>query len=98
MAANAGLDPDLDEAMRSRNLRRRRAVESLVQRIGKAQNPAVAPAELVNTLDVLLNFSTFNGIAGPARTPKAVVPHMRQMIRSVLGLPTKRATPRKGKG
>jgi hypothetical protein len=49
--------------------------------------PAVSPAELVNVLDVLLNFSTFNGVAGPKRTPKAVVPHMQRMIRGVLGLP-----------
>jgi AcrR family transcriptional regulator len=96
MAGAAGLDPDLDEAMRSRNLRRRRVVETLVQRLGEDCQPAVAPAELVNTLDVLLNFTTFNGIAGPARTPKAVVPHMRRMIRSVLGLPaTKAARPRR---
>jgi hypothetical protein len=72
--------------MRSRNLRRRRVVETLVQRLSEDHQPAVAPAELVNTLDVLLNFTTFNGIAGPTRTPKAVIPHMRRMIRSVLGL------------
>jgi len=91
LAAVAGLDPDLDEAMRSRNLRRRRAVETLVQRIDKSHRPAVAASELVNTLDVLLNFSTFNAIAGPDRTPKDVVPHMRRMIRGVLGLPKRKA-------
>ena len=87
LAAAAGLDPDLDEAMRSRNLRRRRAVETLVQRIGHDHEPGVAASELVHTLDVMLNFTTFNAIAGPDRTPKAVVPHMRRMIRGVLGLP-----------
>jgi AcrR family transcriptional regulator len=87
MAAAAGVDPDLDEAMRTRNLRRRRAIEALVQRAAPAYQAAVAPSELVNTLDVLLSFSTFDAIAGKARTPKAVVPHMRRMIRGVLGLP-----------
>jgi AcrR family transcriptional regulator len=95
MAAAAGADPDLDEAIRTRNLRRRRAVETLVQRIAADHDPAVAPAELVNTLDVLLNFGTFNGIAGPSRTPKAIVPHMRRMIRGVLGLPPQSPKARK---
>jgi hypothetical protein len=95
MAGAAGLDPDLDEAMRSRNLRRRRVVETLVQRLSEDHQPAVAPAELVNTLDVLLNFTTFNGIAGPTRTPKAVIPHMRRMIRSVLGLAAPKAARRR---
>jgi AcrR family transcriptional regulator len=88
MAAAAGTDPDLAEVIRTKNLRRRRAVETLVQRIPDGHKPAVNAKELVNTLDVLLNFSTFNGIAGPTRTPKAVVPHMRRMIRGVLGLTT----------
>ncbi|HEX7937716.1 MAG TPA: TetR/AcrR family transcriptional regulator [Gemmatimonadaceae bacterium] len=91
LAAVAGLDPDLDEAMRSRNMRRRRVVETLVQRLGKRHRAAVADAELVNTLDVLLSFATFNAIAGLDRTPKQVVPHMRRMIRGVLGLPAKPA-------
>jgi AcrR family transcriptional regulator len=95
MAAAAGTDPELDEAIRSRNLRRRRAVETLVQRIADTHKPAVAPTELVNTLDVLLNFSTFNGIAGPSRTPKAVVPHIRRMIRGVLGLPAPKPAKRR---
>jgi AcrR family transcriptional regulator len=97
MAVAAGIDPDLDEVIRTKNLRRRRAIETLVQRIADTHEPAVAPAELVNTLDVLLNFSTFKGIAGPSRTPKAVVPHMRRMIRGVLGLPAAARSPRRGK-
>lgn len=86
LAAVAGLDPELDEAMRSRNLRRRSVVQTLVRRLDASHEAAVAGAELVNTLDVLLSFSTFNAIAGPDRTPKQIVPHMRRMIRGVLGL------------
>lgn len=99
MAAAAGQDKDLDEAMRTRNLRRRRGIEALVQRIGSAHKPAIADTELVNTLDVLLNFGTFNAIAGPGRTPASIVPHMRRMIRGVLGLPAgpKRPTRRLAK-
>jgi AcrR family transcriptional regulator len=86
LAANAGLDPDLGEAIRARNLRRRRAIESLVQRIDDSHQLPIRPAELVNTLDVLLGFPTFNGMAGPKRTPKAIVPHMRLVVRAILGL------------
>jgi hypothetical protein len=67
-----------------KNLRRRRAVETLVQRITDDHEPAVAASELVNVLEVLLNFSTLNGIAGPARTPKAVVRHVRRIVHGVL--------------
>ena len=96
MAGAAATDPDLLEVIRTKNLRRRRAVETLVQRIPAGHTPAVADAELVNTLDVLLNFNTFNGIAGPSRTPKGVVPHMQRMIRGVLGLPPqKKARPKR---
>lgn len=83
----AGTDPDLAEVIHGKNLRRRRNVAALLQRMPSTQAPAIATSELVNVLDVLLNFETFNGIAGPSRTPKAVVPHMRRMIRGVLGLP-----------
>ena len=88
LSAVAGLDPDLDDAMRSRNLRRRHAVETLMRRFGGTFEPAVAASELVNTLDVLLNFNTFNAIAGPNRTPADVVPHIQRMIRGVLGIKT----------
>lgn len=87
LSAAAGTDSDLDEAMRIRNERRRRAIETLVQRIPKGQRTGVAAGELVNTLDVMLNFSTFNAIAGPSRTPNDVVAVMRQLIRGLLGEP-----------
>ena len=41
MRAAAGSDPDLDAAMRKRNERRRRAIETLVQRLGKQHRPSV---------------------------------------------------------
>jgi AcrR family transcriptional regulator len=85
LSAAAGTDPDLDEAMRVRNQLRRRAIETLIQRLGASHRPGVAAGELVNTVDVLLSFNTFNAIAGPNRTPTAVVPLMRQLLRSVVG-------------
>ena len=50
--------------MQSRHGRRRHAIETLVQRLGKEVKPAVRAGDLVNTLDVLLSFGTFAGIAG----------------------------------
>jgi AcrR family transcriptional regulator len=96
LAAAAGQDPDLDLAMRSRNERRKRAIETLVQRLRTTKGLAVAPGELVQTLDVLLNFATFSGIAGPDRTPSDVVPHMRRLVRALLGLKTRARPTRSG--
>ena len=103
MRAAAGSDPDLDSAMRKRNERRKRGIETLVQRLDKRHQPSVPAAELVTTLDVLLSFNTFDMIAGPTRTPKDVVPVMRRLIRGVLGLPKRRTVsrakaPRKKRG
>jgi AcrR family transcriptional regulator len=97
LVAVAGTDPDLDEAMRSRNERRRRAIEAVIRLQGSGLRPAVASAELVTTLDVLLNFQTFHAVAGPDRTPADVVPHMRRLVRAVLGL-TSRVAARKAGG
>jgi len=94
MRAAAGSDPDLDTAMRKKNERRRRGIETLVQRLGKEHHPSVPAAELVTTLDVLLSFNTFDMIAGPDRTPQDVVPLMRRLIRGVLGLPKRRTVAR----
>jgi len=90
MRAAAGSDPDLDEAMRRRNERRKRGIETLVQRLGKQHRPSVPDEELVTTLDVLLSFNTFDMIAGAGRTPEDIVPVMRRLIRGVLGIPVKR--------
>ena len=94
LRAAAGSDPDLDTAMRKRNERRKRGIETLVQRLGKEHQPSVPAAELVTTLDVLLSFNTFDMIAGPARTPQDVVPLMRRLIRGVIGIPKRKSISR----
>jgi AcrR family transcriptional regulator len=94
MRAAAGSDPDLAEAIRKRNDRRRRAIETLVQRLEKEHHPTVLDAELVPTLDVLLSFNTFDALAGETRTPEAVVPVMRRLVRGVLGLSARGRRPR----
>lgn len=98
LAAAAGADPDLAQAVRARNALRRRAIEGLLARIGTAAHPAIPKRELAHTLDVLLGFPTFDAIAGRDRTPNDVVPLMRQMIRALLAIePAARpATARRG--
>jgi AcrR family transcriptional regulator len=86
LSVAAGVDPDLDEAMRSRHERRRRAIETLVQRLDKNVRPAVRAAELVNVLDVLLAFGTFSSLAGPGRTPKDAVSTIQQLVRATVGM------------
>ena len=89
MVGVAGLDPDLDKVLLEKNLRRRRGIEAILAQFGAPKSPAVDRSELVNTLDVLLSFHTFNSLAGPDRTPLEVVPHVRRMIRGILGAPAK---------
>ena len=94
LRAAMGVDPDLDEAIRRRNARRRQGVEKLVQTFAKQLRPQVPATELVATLDTLLNFNTFDALAGPQRTPVEVVATVRQLLRGVLGL-ADQATARK---
>lgn len=90
MRAAAGVDADLDAAIAKRNDRRRRAVETLVQRLGTRLRPTVPDAELVTTLDVLLGFNMYDGLAGDARTPADVVPVVRRLVRGALGISSPR--------
>ena len=102
MRAAAGADPDLDKAIRSRNERRRMTIEKLLQERTLENAPAVAKGELVIALDTLLNFSTFDAVAGPSRSPDEVVPVIRGLVRATLGLPApgraRRPSSRRGKG
>jgi AcrR family transcriptional regulator len=98
MRAAAGSDPDLDAAIQTRNDRRRRVVETLVQRLEPRHKPSVPDAELVTTLDMLMGFNSFDALAGPTRTPADVVPLVRRLVRGVLGLPTTRRKPSRKTG
>lgn len=90
MVGVAGLDPDLDKVLLEKNQRRRRGIEAILGKFGAPKQPAVERSELVNTLDVLLSFHTFNSLAGPDRTPAQVVAHVRGMIRGILGIRARR--------
>jgi AcrR family transcriptional regulator len=90
----AGLDADLDKVFHEKNRRRRRGLEAILARFGAPKRPAVDRSELVNTLDVLLGFHTFDSLAGSDRTPAEMVPQVRRMIRGVLGMVAKPARKR----
>ena len=94
MAGAVRLDSDLEAAIRPKNQRRRGGLEKLLAQFGTPKQISVATSELVNTLDVLMNFNTFDALAGPARTPMAVVPHVRRMVRAMLGIAAKPARAR----
>jgi AcrR family transcriptional regulator len=83
--AAAGHDPDLDKAMALRSGRRRLAVDKLIERFDAGKKSTLPKSELANAIDVLLNFQTFDALAGPARTPADVVPVVRRLVRGVLG-------------
>ena len=90
LRAAAGADPDLDQAMRSRNSRRQLVIERLVRDLPRAKQRAVPDAELVTVLDVLLGFNTFDALAGESRTPSDVVGVVQGLVRGVLGVPRRR--------
>lgn len=88
MAGAVRLDADLEAAVRPKNQRRRAGLERLLAKFGTPKQSSIATSELVNTLDVLMNFNTFDALAGPTRTPMAVVPHVQRMVRAMLGIAT----------
>ena len=81
-------DDELAAAMERRNERRRKGVTELLRRLGTRARPSVPGNEVVNVIYVLLSFETFDAFAGARRTPEDVTPIVRQLVRSVLGLPT----------
>jgi AcrR family transcriptional regulator len=81
-------DDELAAAMERRNERRRRGIAELLRRLDDKAQPGVPRDEVVNVLYVLLSFETFDAFAGARRTPDDVTPVVRQLVRTVLGLPS----------
>ncbi len=86
-------DPELRVAITARSERRRRGVETLVQRLADHIHPVVRDAEVVQVLFVLLSFDTFDALAGEDREPIDVVPTMKRLVRATLGLDGVSAAP-----
>jgi AcrR family transcriptional regulator len=91
----AALDPDLGEAVRARDERRRNHCRRILGRLAERYGRP-APESLDETVDVLhalTSFETFDTIAGTTRELASVTPVVQHLARSYIGLPGS-ATPR----
>jgi AcrR family transcriptional regulator len=90
LRALAVLDPDFEEALRSRDERRREGVDELIRRLSsKYPQLKRASVDAPSILLTLSSFDTFDCLAGPDRTPEEVVPVVLHLVTSALGLPKK---------
>ena len=84
----AAVDPDLGAALQARQEWRRNGATALVGRLTderKAPRAEVAP-DVIDVLFTLTSFETFDSLAGPGKTPEAVVPLVQHLARAALGL------------
>ena len=85
LRAAALLDEELDRAMIARNERRRAGITELVRRVAKERKLPMPKDEVINVLFVVMSFDTFDALAGPDRSPEAVIPVVRRLVRLVTG-------------
>jgi AcrR family transcriptional regulator len=84
----AALDPDLEQAVRARDERRREQLRSIVRRLADQRGGPAAEAsdETVDILHTLTSFETFDTLAGTTRSPADVAPIVNRLARAALGL------------
>jgi AcrR family transcriptional regulator len=82
----AALDPEIEQALRARDEWRRRGLGVLLQRLAETYGGPSSEAidEASDLLFTLTSFETFDTLAGPTRTPKAVIPPVQRLARAVL--------------
>ena len=93
----AALDPDLSTALAVRQEWRRRGATALVTRLtarpgdppsppgpGEAPPPQGPAADAVDLLFAVTSFETFDVLAGPDRTPEAVIPLAQHLARAAV--------------
>jgi AcrR family transcriptional regulator len=93
--ALAALDPEVGAGNQEREERRRRLARGLLTRLGERYGRP-APAELDAAVDLVFTltaFETFDILAGPARTPRDVVPEVQRLVRAGLGFPSESDVP-----
>ena len=85
----AALDPDLSEALQARQEWRRRGATTLVLRLTAelATPPAARKPDAIDMLFAITSFEAFDTLAGPDRTPEAVVPLAQHLARAAITLP-----------
>jgi AcrR family transcriptional regulator len=83
----AAVDPDLGAALQARQEWRRNGATALVGRLtDERKAPAEVAPEVIDVLFTLTSFETFDSLAGPGKTPEAVVPLVQHLARAALGL------------
>lgn len=85
----SALDPDLDQALQARQEWRRRGATALVARLTAetAAPPAELAADAIDMLFAVTSFETFDALAGPDKTPAAVVPQIQHLARAAVTWP-----------
>jgi AcrR family transcriptional regulator len=88
LGALTELDPDIEQTLLGRNERRREGARVLVRRLSEEHGRPAAEAydEAVEVLLTLTSFQTFDSLAGKTRSPEEVVPLVRRLVWSALGL------------
>jgi AcrR family transcriptional regulator len=82
----AALDPDVDQAVRARDQRRRDHLRAIVGSMAKPNEPvdAAAAAELVDVLHTLTSFETFDALAGETHGVDEVAALIQRLARAIL--------------
>lgn len=88
LSSLSALDPELERVLRGREQRRRQGASALVGRLTKTLGRPAPESfdESVAILYTLTSFDTFDYLAGPKRSPAAVVPVVQRLVRAALGL------------
>ncbi|HEX5165560.1 MAG TPA: TetR/AcrR family transcriptional regulator [Thermomicrobiales bacterium] len=86
--ALAVLDPELEPRERARNERRRTALRRVLEQLrdGEHLEQQTDPDGILDTLQGLTSFETFDHLAGPDRTPEDVIPIVCRIADSLLGV------------
>jgi AcrR family transcriptional regulator len=84
----SALDPELDQARRARDDRRRAGLRSILARMpSMVGSPGRAVDDAVDLLAVLTSFETYDVLAAPGRSHSDVVRLLRNAARAVLAIP-----------
>ena len=84
----AAHDPELDQALRSRDELRRGHMRMLAERLVEKRTGRSRAAldDVVSVLHTLSSFETFDTLAGPARSPDEVTPLVQRLARAALSM------------
>jgi AcrR family transcriptional regulator len=83
----AALDPEIEQAIRSRDEWRRQGLRVIMQRIAERYGRPAPEAvdDAIDLLSTITSFETFDTLAGATRAPEEVTPQVQRLARAVLG-------------